>query len=158
MTPSPDPRLRWPSVALLAALALITAIVAGAVRAETVDGRRIVIIDGDTVALPGNPSERVRLLDIDAPESWRASCEAELRAGLRAKERLAALLRAGPVTIERCPMTGDRCTDIYGRTLARLRLANRREAGAVLVSEGLALPYVPGEAGARAQHWCGRAR
>ena len=34
--------------------------------AETVDGRRAVIIDGDTVAFG---SERVRILNIDAPET-----------------------------------------------------------------------------------------
>ncbi|EIM26625.1 hypothetical protein MicloDRAFT_00031740 [Microvirga lotononidis] len=33
--------------------------------AETIDGRRVVIIDGDTIALG---RERVRLLNVDTPE------------------------------------------------------------------------------------------
>jgi hypothetical protein len=55
--------------------------------AETFDGRRAVIIDGDTIALG---TERIRLLNIDAPESFRSRCERELVMGLKAKERLAA--------------------------------------------------------------------
>ena len=60
--------------------------------AEIFDGRRAVIIDGDTIALG---DERVRLLNIDAPESFRSRCERELVMGLKAKERLAALARSG---------------------------------------------------------------
>src|SRR5687768_16258588 len=60
--------------------------------AETFDGRRAVIIDGDTFALG---SERVRILNIDAPETRGSRCEWELVLGLKAKERLAGLLRAG---------------------------------------------------------------
>jgi len=42
---------------------------------EPVDGNKIIIIDGDTVALPRpivgiGYSEKVRLLDIDAPETF----------------------------------------------------------------------------------------
>jgi micrococcal nuclease len=46
-------------------------------------------------------SERVRLLNVDAPESFRPRCDAELVAGLKTKERLAQLLRTGPVRIDR---------------------------------------------------------
>jgi endonuclease YncB( thermonuclease family) len=38
--------------------------------AEVVDGRRIVIVDGDTIALR---NERVRLLNVDAPDAPDAS-------------------------------------------------------------------------------------
>ncbi|PZR92307.1 MAG: nuclease [Stutzerimonas stutzeri] len=114
---------------------------------------RVVIIDGDTVDIDG---ERIRIHNIDAPETRGARCEAELVLGLRAKERLAGLLRAGPVTIDRCEASG-RCTDRYGRTLARLRTA-AGDVGAVLVREGLAQPWQPGRAAAerRVQQWCGR--
>jgi hypothetical protein len=45
--------------------------------AETIDGNRIVVIDGDTVALPCTKpepgcAERVRLVDIDAPATGEA--------------------------------------------------------------------------------------
>lgn len=129
------------------ALALVLACVPA--RAETVDGSRIVIVDGDTVALPGG--ERIRLLDIDAPESFRSACEAELVAGLKAKERLRALVAGRAVTVERDG------TDRYRRTLARLRTA-QGDVGQILLREGLALRYVPGRRAERTAHWCGGRR
>lgn len=66
--------------------------------AESFDSRHAIIIDGDTIAIG---SERIRLLNVDAPESFRPRCDAELVAGLKAKERLAQLLRGGPIEIER---------------------------------------------------------
>ncbi len=115
--------------------------------AETFDGRRVVIIDGDTIAIG---SERVRILNVDTPETFRPRCEAELVAGLKAKERLAELLRAGPVGIDR---HGE---DRYRRTLARLSVGGR-DVGSVLIAEGLALPWKDGRAAweVRRRHWCG---
>lgn len=129
-------------IALLAALLISTAALAES---------RVVIIDGDTVDIDG---ERIRILNIDAPETRRSRCENELVLGLRAKERLAGLLRAGPVTIDRCESSG-RCTDRYGRTLARLR-TGAGDVGAVLVREGLAAPWRPGREAAeqRVAAWC----
>jgi len=114
---------------------------------------RVVIIDGDTVDIAG---ERIRILNIDSPETRGSRCERELVLGLKAKERLAALLRAGPVTIDRCESTG-RCVDRYGRTLARLGTA-AGDVGAILIAEGLAEPWRPGRAAAeqRVVRWCGR--
>ena len=116
-------------------------------QAETVDGRRFVIIDGDTVDYRG---ERIRILNIDAPESFRSRCEAELKLALRTKERLAHLLRAGAVEIER---QGE---DRYRRTLARLSV-RQGDVGQILVREGLALPWQDGAAAkeARLRRWCG---
>jgi hypothetical protein len=59
--------------------------------------------------------EKIRIANIDAPESFRSACEGELVAGLRVRERLAGLLRSGPISIER---EGE---DRYRRTLARVR-------------------------------------
>jgi endonuclease YncB( thermonuclease family) len=117
--------------------------------AETVDGSRIVIVDGDTISLPGG--ERIRLLDIDAPESFRSACEAELVAGLKAKERVRALLTGQEVTIER------NGRDRYRRTLGRL-FTEDGDIGEILLSERLALPYVPGRKAEREAHWCGAKR
>ena len=96
--------------------------------------------------------ERVRLLKIDAPESFRSCCERELVMGLKAKERLAALARSGPLKVERHGQ------DRYRRTLARVYVGGR-DLGQVLIQEGLALPWRDGsEARAdRLQHWCGAA-
>jgi endonuclease YncB( thermonuclease family) len=116
---------------------------------ETVDGASIIIIDGDTVGLPSR--ERIRILEIDTPETFDSRCENELILGLKAKERLAQLLRAGPVTIER----HDR--DRFHRTLAYLRLADGRRVGDILMAEGIALRYLPGKAAReeRLARWCG---
>ena len=130
---------------LLAAVSLLLA--AAPAASETFDGRRALIIDGDTIALG---SERIRILNIDAPESFRSHCECELAAGLRAKERLAALVRSGTIEIER------RGEDRYRRTLARVYVSGR-DVGEVLVQEGLALPWRDGPEAKenRIRHWCG---
>jgi endonuclease YncB( thermonuclease family) len=98
--------------------------------AESFDGGRAVIIDGDTFAFG---SERVRILNIDAPETRGSRCERELVVGLKAKERLAGLLRAGSVDVIRA---GE---DRFSRTLARVSVGGL-DVGSVLVGEGLALP------------------
>jgi micrococcal nuclease len=98
----------------------------------------------------------VRLLNVDTPESFRPRCERELAAALKAKERLAQLLRAGPVGIDR------QGQDRYRRTLARLEVSAKtgekpRDVGDVLIAEGLALPWRSGRDAweDRRRHWCG---
>lgn len=125
--------------------------------AETVDGNRVTIVDGDTVALPCDPArgiypgcaERIRLEGIDAPETHRARCDAERVAGLVAKEALATLLRGRQVEITR---TG---RDRYGRTLARLS-AGGRSVDKEMLAAGVAIPYRPSRAAwaDRCRHWC----
>lgn len=124
--------------------------------AEVIDGNRILIIDGDTVALPCTVpargcAEKIRFIDIDAPETFRPTCENERAVGLQAKARLAELLRGATVYVER---SGRK--DRYGRTLANLTTADG-DVGAVLIREGLAVPYRPGKAAkaGRIAHWCG---
>src|SRR5215212_10166661 len=102
--------------------------------AETFDGGRAVIIDGDTFALG---SERVRILNIDTPETRGSRCERELVLGLKAKERLAGLLRAGSIDVVRDS------EDRYRRTLARVSVGGL-DVGLVLVGEGLVLPWRDG--------------
>lgn len=126
-------------------LAAVLIAIHGPAAADTLDGRPAVIIDGDTVAFG---HERIRIENIDAPESFRPRCERELVAGLKAKERLAHLLRAGPVLRRRG-------LDPFQRTLGRLRTA-AGDVGEVLVAEGLALPWRDGAEArdARLHHWC----
>lgn len=144
-------------VKLLALSFAMLASAIGATHAETIDGRRIFVLDGDTVALPCSApapgcAEKIRLLAIDAPETYHAHCDAELKAGLAAKARLLNLLRAGPVAVQR---SGE--IDRYGRTLGNLATA-AGDAGAMLMREGLALPYRPGSRAKseRMMHWCPR--
>lgn len=93
------------------------------------------VVDGDTVWIEG---EKIRLLDIDAPE-MEGRCPAERALARRARDRLVVLLRAREVTIARDGV------DKYGRTLARLG-----DTGEQLVREGLARRW-----GDR-RGWCGR--
>ncbi len=142
-----------PVIHILAAAAAAAALLAAtAAAAEVVDGRAMIITDGDTVALkkPDAAPERIRLLDIDAPETWHPRCEAELVKGLQAKARLAELVRGGPVDVRRSGKL-----DPYQRTLARLDTAFG-DAGSILLAEGLAVHWRPGPSAwrARAKHWC----
>lgn len=136
------------------ALAILLTLTAPA-RAETVDGARIYVIDGDTVRLPGG--ERLRLWAIDAPETQpsRIRCDLALARGLAAKARLRALLVGQSVAVERCEPGTGRCADRYGRTLAALATA-AGDVAQKLVTEGHAVPWRPGSeaAAARAAHWC----
>lgn len=117
-----------------------------ATQSQAVDGRSAVIVDGDTI---GFGSERIRILNIDAPESYQPNCEKELVAGLKAKERLAQLVRAGMIVVQR------EGKDRYGRTLARLSV-DGRDIGETLVREGFALPWQEGAQAkqARTARWC----
>ena len=105
-----------------------------------------IIIDGDTIDIDGT---RIRILDIDTPETFRSRCENELILGLKAKERLRELLDSGEVTF--VPEGLDR----YRRTLARVYV-DGVNVGQILIDEGHALNYVPGSVakGARLAKWC----
>ena len=95
--------------------------------------RTTCVVDGDTFWLNG---EKVRIADINAPETHSAGCPAELALGERAAQRLIGLLNAGPFTLE----TEGRATDRYGRALRVVRRAGR-SLGGELVREGLAEPW-----------------
>ena len=126
---------------------------------EAVEGDRIIVLDGDTVALPCKMpgrgcSERVRFPDIDAPEVFHPDCKEGLEQGLKAKARLVQLIRGKVIYVER---SGRR--DIYGRTLAALRVGSPSglNAGMQLVREDLARPWKAGRAAReeRQLYWCG---
>lgn len=133
--------------AVLALVMFVLCYATSPARAETIDGRRIVIIDGDTIDVGG---ERIRILNIDAPESFRSRCESELKLALRTKERLANLLRSGQVEIDR------KGQDRYRRTLATLSV-KEGDVGGILVQERLALPWRDGRQAKeeRLRTWCG---
>jgi micrococcal nuclease len=103
--------------------------------------RHTCVIDGDTFWLNG---AKIRLADINAPETTQAACPAERAAGEAAKRRLAELLSAGPFRLE----TRGRATDRYGRAL-RVVTRQGRSLGAQLVAEGHAEVW-QGQRG----NWC----
>ncbi len=92
--------------------------------------RHTCVVDGDTFWLDGT---KIRLADINAPETAQAACPVERAAGEAAKRRLAELLSAGPFQLE----TRGRASDRYGRAL-RVVTRGGRSLGAQLVAEGLA--------------------
>jgi len=100
------------------------------------------VVDGDTFWIDG---EKVRIADIDTPETHPSRCAEEARLGNAATDRLQALLNAGAFELE--PIRRD--TDRYGRKL-RIVVRNGQSLGGVLVSEGLARNY----AGGRRDGWC----
>ena len=155
--------LREARVVLLGALALGLGVVAvergggeaSASRATTVEtgsarfsicgsGKRIdCVVDGDTFWMDG---AKIRIADIDTPETHPPRCAAEAKAGRAATLRMQALLNDGP--FELVPIRRD--VDRYGRKLRRVE-RDGTSLGAVLVGEGLAREY----AGGRRAGWCG---
>lgn len=146
--------------ALLALILAALPAMAETPRVEMVHGDRFVIIDGDTLALPCRQPdctgpERIRILNIDAPETRTAACEAELVKGLAAKAALAGLLRSRSITLRRCEPETGRCADRYGRTLATVA-SPAGDIGDAMIEQGHALPWAAGaEAKATRQRiWC----
>ena len=99
------------------------------------------VVDGDTFWFAG---DKIRILDINTPETSSPQCDREYRLGLRATERLTQLLNAGPFSLERGPEDTDR----YGRLLRRVTRGGQN-LGQILVDEGLAERW-RGYKG----HWC----
>lgn len=99
------------------------------------------VIDGDTFRYRG---ERIRIVDIDAPETHPPRCAHERELGARATQRLHELLNAGPFVLR----AGFRDEDQYGRKL-RTVMRDGDSIGVILISEGLARPYEYGR-----RPWC----
>ncbi len=100
------------------------------------------VIDGDTFILAG---EKIRIADIDAPETSGARCESEAALGARATVRLRELLNAAPFELQGYE---SRDRDRYGRKL-RVVMRNGRSLGDTLITEGLARRW-----SGRRMPWC----
>jgi endonuclease YncB( thermonuclease family) len=99
------------------------------------------VVDGDTFYVRG---AKVRIADIDAPETHPSRCAYEARLGNAATQRLHDLLNSGPVT-----MTGiDRDRDKYGRLLRNVQV-NGEDVGDALASAGLAREWT-----GHREPWC----
>jgi endonuclease YncB( thermonuclease family) len=99
------------------------------------------VVDGDTLWIGG---KKVRVADIDAPETHDFRCPQEKALGDRATQRLIQLVSSGSVSLK--PI--DRDHDVYGRKL-RIVTVNGISVGETLVSEGLARFYDGGR-----RPWC----
>ena len=99
------------------------------------------VVDGDTIWLAG---EKIRIADIDAPETHDPRCAGEKALGDRASQRLRDLLNGGAVTLQSINRDQDR----YGRKL-RIVSVDGTSVGDTLVGEGLARWYGSGR-----RRWC----
>jgi endonuclease YncB( thermonuclease family) len=99
------------------------------------------VVDGDTAWIGG---EKIRIADIDAPETHPPRCDHEAKLGDRATLRLAELMNAGPFELKML----DRDVDRYGRKL-RVLVRDGRSIGDQLVAEGLARTWE-----GRRRPWC----
>jgi len=99
------------------------------------------VVDGDTIWLQG---QKIRIADIDAPETHEYRCADEKSLGDRATQYLLALVNSGEVTT--API--DRDEDRYGRKL-RIVKVDGRSVGQELVNAGLARWYRGGR-----RPWC----
>lgn len=91
------------------------------------------VVDGDTFWFAG---DKIRIMDIDTPETHPARCASEQALGDQATDRLRDWLNAGPFSLE----SGDRDSDRYGRQL-RIVTRDGKSVGDVLIAEGLARPW-----------------
>jgi endonuclease YncB( thermonuclease family) len=140
------------AVAILLALTLPAS-------AEPIDSDDVRVKDGDTIIVYHELPE-VRLVGFNAPETERAECEVERELGAKATRRLLDLVRAGGLDFEyvKCscpPGTHGTFFCNYNRDCGTLK-SHGRDVGAILIEEGLAVPFVCG--GTRCpptpQPWC----
>lgn len=90
------------------------------------------VVDGDTFWYRG---DKIRIADINTPETTRAGCPREAELGRAATLRLQQLLAQGPFTLAPAPDGRDK--DRYGRLL-RTVTRSGRSLGDQLVQAGLA--------------------
>ena len=109
---------------------------------EQVPSKSIYVIDGDTIAIG---DDRIRLMGLDTPETYRAKCASEKALGDKATDRLRQLIKEQNYV----EMALEPRKDKYGRGLAKLFI-NGENVADILIGEGLARPY----RGGKRQGWC----
>lgn len=138
---------------LFAALSLLFLSPLPSHAAQGVACASLTVIDGDTIKCDG---QNMRLLGggvpfksgVDAPEMGsRAKCQAERLLALQAKARLKELMLVG---VPRIVDSGARDRTSSRRPLVDIYLADGREVGQILMSEGLARPWSP----KKRINWC----
>ena len=110
----------------------------------TAAARVTCVVDGDTFWYRG---AKIRVADINTPETHQPACPREAALGHAAAARLAELLNAGPFTLAPWP---ERDRDRYGRLLRNVTRYGE-SLGDTLVREGLAEEWT----GSR-RSWCER--
>jgi endonuclease YncB( thermonuclease family) len=144
---------------LCATVALALVLPIDPISADPIAAGAVTVIDGDTIRLDdGQPN--IRLVGFDAPETGsRAQCAIEQELGTRATMRLRQLVAGGGLDLRRVdcackPGTAGTLKCNYGRSCAIL-MVRGKDAGALLISEGLARTYVCGRDRCPARgSWC----
>ncbi|MDX2377216.1 thermonuclease family protein [Microbacterium sp. LRZ72] len=127
--------------ALIAVMVSVVSLGVGATPSYADDGSVVDVVDGDTVDIQiGDTVERVRLLNVDAPENNKASRVSECL-GPEATAEMERLLPAGSrVTV----IYDVERRDNYGRLLAGVENADGELVNAELAQAGLGGPLVVG--------------
>lgn len=120
------------------------AIASFASKAVPITTRQFSVTDGDTIQLNGE-ARGLRLVGLNAPETFEPKCARERELGNRAKARLKELVKGENLTLIRiacscAPGTEGTTACNYGRSCGRL-LVNGRDVGQTLISEGLAVRF-----------------
>lgn len=115
--------------------------------AKTVAANQFTVTDGDTIRVIGE-RKGTRLVGFNAPETRNARCARELELGNRATNRLMELVATSNMELVKVPCACKPGTEgtkacNYGRSCGILR-ADGRDVGQILISEGLAVPFVCG--------------
>lgn len=126
----------------LVVLALVALQLACARAQDLPSASAFIVVDGDTIRSPAGV--RYRLLELDAPETFFARCDAELALGMKAKARLEQILASGTARLVESGRI-----DKYRRSLATLTV-NGRDVAEIMIAEHLARPYH----GERRKGWC----
>ncbi|MGR9197528.1 thermonuclease family protein [Rhizobium leguminosarum] len=117
------------------------------------------ITDGDTVHVSGERAG-TRLVGFNTPEKFSPQCEYERQLGERASARLRELVAHGRARLSKvacaCPPGTEgtkKCN--HGRYCGTL-LVDGKDVGDILISEGLAVPFICGETGCppTPRPWC----
>ncbi|THK37505.1 thermonuclease family protein [Ensifer sp. MPMI2T] len=117
------------------------------IQARTIDQHDFTVTDGDTIRVLGEASG-TRLVGFNTPETYTPRCDRERELGNRATARLKEIVSTSSLQLTKvacsCP-PGTEGTDAcnHGRSCGTLT-ADGRDVGQILISEGLAVPFVCG--------------
>lgn len=108
---------------------------------------RFTVTDGDTIKLSGE-RKGTRLVGFNTPETYKPRCAKEREWGERATARLKELVASSAVQVEKVacackPGTHGTNKCNFGRSCGKLYV-DGNDVGQILVSEGLAVPFVCG--------------
>jgi endonuclease YncB( thermonuclease family) len=142
------------------AVLLCSAVLLGPSLSEPISPNDVRVIDGDTIRVH-QKQPNVRLVGFNAPETRRAQCDAERELGDRATRRVRDLVREGRldfkfVACSCAPGAEGTLACNYGRRCGTLK-ADGRDIGAILIAEGLAVPFQCGATRCppTPRPWCG---